>query len=199
MAKFRENSTPAISSIREEFQSVVNSKLAEIAELQVHLMNMADNIQNVDEKMDILFKTFASMTETTKAELVELVRSASAQSASTDRSKITQHISTCFGSLTSHMQTLFDEAKKREGREKPIQPDNATDFATTENLLATVDAYGKRLDILDQFCEEVTEKMERSRQRHVVTTVGAGPSHRTVPSARVTRSHAQQSELLRKY
>lgn len=147
-------------------------------------MNATENIQKVDKKMDVLFKTFASMIETTKVELIELVRNTSAQSTSMDRSKINKHISTCFGSMTSHIQTLFDEPKKRgEGHEKLDQA--PTDFAAPENILATVDFHGERLNILDQFHEEVIKKMERSRQRHAAA--GAGPSHRTVSTDLIRR------------
>lgn len=67
----------------------MNNKLTEIVELQVHLTNVTDNIQKVDEKMDILFKTFALMIESVKAELIELVRNTSAQATSTDHFEIT--------------------------------------------------------------------------------------------------------------
>lgn len=158
--------------------------------MQVYLLNVTENLQKMDEKIDVLFKTFASMIEIAKAELVELVRSTSAQSASTDRSEITKHISIYFGSLNSQIQALFDEVKGGKDREKLVQA--ATDFATTENLLATVDTHEQRLNILDQFREEVTEKMERSRQRHAAA--GASPRHRIIPIdkiRRVTRSQAQ--------
>lgn len=87
MKKFQESTALEISLTREEFQSVINNKLVEIAELQVYLMNVTENFQKVGEK--ILFKTFASMIEMAKAEVIKLVWSTSAQSTLTDHSEIT--------------------------------------------------------------------------------------------------------------
>lgn len=113
------------------------------------MLNATENLQKVDEKMDILFESFSSMMESAKAELIDLVCNKSVQSTSTDRSELTKHISTCFDSLTSHLNALFDEAKKGEVREKPIEPVAQTVFATSENLLTIVDTFSQRLDVLE--------------------------------------------------
>lgn len=63
--------------------------------------------------------------------------------------------------------------------------------------MAPVDAFGQRLDVLDQFREEVSERIEHSRQRHVE---GVGPSVQKMVQAspaaqivrRTTSSQAQQ-------
>lgn len=149
MSKFRENTAFEISIIKDDIKTAVHTKLAEITELHVYLLNATENLQKVDEKMDILFESFSSMMESAKAELIDLVCNKSVQSTSTDHSELTKHISTCFDSLTSHLNALFDEAKKGEVREKPTEPVAQTVFATSENLLTIVDTFSQRLDVLE--------------------------------------------------
>lgn len=110
--ELREFTTFEVNSLKEEFKSDVDNKLAEIAQLQVYLISVTENLQKVDEHMDKLFKNFSSMIGTIKTELTNQIWNISIQSTSSDQSELTKHISTCFGSITSHLSTLFDEAKK---------------------------------------------------------------------------------------